>query len=283
MTQNTYSDPGDDIELLRSAAVAAGIMAMGYFRKKVKTWSKENASPVTEADYLVDSFLAQTLMGARPHYGWLSEETADDPIRLKKKRIFIVDPIDGTRGFIRGEDSWTICIAVVENGKPVAGVVYAPARDELYEAVLNGGAKLNANPLIPGPPAGRKPIIPAAKAVHSELAHAGLEYEPGPTLPSLAYRLVQVAAGNLDVGIGRRGAQDWDIAAASIILEESGVEFEDVCAGTPVFNKPETRHSAIAAIADQSLTPIVHTALKNVYGCPEMAEPAKENQTEQTK
>ncbi|MCF6303125.1 MAG: 3'(2'),5'-bisphosphate nucleotidase CysQ [Devosiaceae bacterium] len=277
MTQNTYSDPGEDIELLRSAAVAAGIMAMGYFRKKLKTWSKENSSPVTEADYLVDSFLAQTLTGTRPQYGWLSEETADDLIRLQKKRIFVVDPIDGTRGFIRGDENWSICIAVVEDGRAISGVIYAPARDELYEAVMGQGAKLNGSPLIARISETKTPVIPAAEAVHSELRSAGLEYERGPSIPSLALRLVQVARGQLDVGIGRRGAQDWDIAAASIILKESGVQFEDVCAGAPTFNKEETRHGAIAAITDPSIREVIHTALKNVYGCPEKVKPAKQN------
>ena len=117
----TYAD---DLELLRSSAVAAGIIASSFFRREVKSWNKENASPVSEADILVDRYLASALLQARPSYGWLSEETADNPSRLDCERVFIVDPIDGTRGFLRGEDSWTVCVAVVEHGVPVAGVVY---------------------------------------------------------------------------------------------------------------------------------------------------------------
>ena len=105
-----------DLELLRTAAVTAGIIASSYFRRDLKTWTKENASPVSEADIVLDKFLHSALTTARPDYGWLSEESADDLTRLARSRAFIVDPIDGTRGFIRGEDSWTVSLAVVENG-----------------------------------------------------------------------------------------------------------------------------------------------------------------------
>ena len=269
MTQKNIKNPGDDIELLRSAAVAAGIMALGYFRRDIKSWTKENSSPVTEADFVVDDFLAKTLLGARPDYGWLSEESADDPSRLDKRRIFIVDPIDGTRGFMRGDARWSICLAVVENGVAVAGVIYAPALDELYEAVIDQGAKLNSRPLVWKPNQHPLPVIPAARAVLNELSHDHVDYIEGPTLPSLAHRLVQVATGTLDVAIGRRGAQDWDIAAASVILKECGIGFEDVCVGAPKFNKPEIRHGALAAIRDNSLREAIHDSLKRVYGCPD--------------
>ena len=104
-----------DLELLRTAAVTAGIIASSYFRRDLKTWTKENSSPVSEADIVLDKFLYSALTTARPDYGWLSEESADDFDRLNHARTFIVDPIDGTRGFIRGEDSWTVSLAVVEN------------------------------------------------------------------------------------------------------------------------------------------------------------------------
>ncbi|VAW14983.1 hypothetical protein MNBD_ALPHA11-1709, partial [hydrothermal vent metagenome] len=94
---------------------------MGYFRRDIKTWSKKNSSPVTEADFLVDEFLKQTLLAARPQYGWLSEETTDDLARLNKQTIFVVDPIDGTRGFIRGDNGWSISLAIVKDGVAIAG------------------------------------------------------------------------------------------------------------------------------------------------------------------
>ena len=261
-------DYSDDLELLRSSAVAAGIIASGFFRRDVKSWTKEHDSPVTEADILVDRYLAASLLAARPDYGWLSEETADNPSRLQRDRVFVVDPIDGTRGFLRGEDSWTVSIAVVEHGVPVAGVVFAPVRNEMYDATKGGGARLNGMPVQRHRRAGAPPVIPAPGAVHQEMQAAGLNYERGPMYPSLAYRLVQVATGKLDAAVARRGSQDWDIAAAALILEEAGINFADVCTGFPQFNKRDVRHGALAALADMSLKPIVHAALIAVYGCP---------------
>lgn len=259
----------DDRELLRSAAVTAGIIAAGYFRKDLKTWTKENASPVSEADIVLDKYLNNALLSARPDYGWLSEESVDNPERLSHRRVFVVDPIDGTRGFIRGEDSWTVSLAVVEDGVAIAGVVYAPVRDEMYDAAIGDGARLNGKPLIRQRHPGRTaPLIPAPGAVHQELQAAGLDYTRGPAYPSLAYRLVQVATGKLDAAVARRGSQDWDIAAAALILEESGIGFADVCVGFPQFNKRDVRHGALAALSDMSLKPLVHAALIKVYGCP---------------
>lgn len=258
----------DDLELLRATAVAGGIIASSYFRQDVKSWTKENASPVSEADIVVDRFLAANLLQARPNYGWLSEETADNPSRLDCERVFVVDPIDGTRAFLRGEDYWTLSLAVVENGVPVAGVVYAPARDEMYDAYKGGGARLNGEKLRRSRRAGAPPLIPAPGAVHQEMQAAGLHYTRGPAYPSLAYRLVQVATGRLDAAVARRGAQDWDIAGAAVILAEAGLDLADVCAGFPQFNRRDVRHGALAALGDISLKPLVHAALLKVYGCP---------------
>jgi myo-inositol-1(or 4)-monophosphatase len=257
-----------DLELLRSTAVAAGIIATSFFRRDIKSWHKDNASPVSEADIMVDRYLASALLQARPDYGWLSEETVDHPSRLNCERVFVVDPIDGTRGFLRGEDSWTVSLAVVENGVPVAGVVYAPVRDELYDAVGGEGSRLNGQPIRRSRRAGAAPLIPAPGAVHQEMQAAGLHYSRGPAYPSLAYRLVQVATGKLDAAVARRGSQDWDIAAAALILAESQIDFADVCVGFPQFNKRDVRHGALAALSDMSLKPLVHAALIKVYGCP---------------
>ncbi len=269
----------DDLELLRSTAVAAGIIASAYFRRDVQSWTKENSSPVSEADIVVDRFLAANLLQARPNYGWLSEETTDNPSRLDCERVFVVDPIDGTRAFLRGEDCWTVSLAVVENGVPVAGVVYAPARDELYEACLGEGARLNGQELNRIRRAGAPPLIPAPGAVHQELQASGLDYVRGPAYPSLAYRLVQVATGKLDAAIARRGSQDWDIAGAAIILRESGLDLADVCVGFPQFNKRDVRHGALAALGDMSLKPLVHAALLKVYGCPPETDQATTTET----
>ena len=261
--------PADDLELLRGTAVTAGIIAAGYFRRELKTWTKEFGSPVSEADIVLDRFLHSSLTGARPDYGWLSEESADNADRLARTRVFIIDPIDGTRAFIRGEDTWTVSLAVVEDGVPIAGVVYAPARDQMFEASAGGGARLNGRPITPERPLDRhQPLIPAPGAVHQELQAAGLGYTRGPAYPSLAYRLVQVATGKLDAAVARRGASDWDIAGAAIILAEAGITLEDVCQPTLRFNRADVQHGALAACGDGSLNSLLRAALIRVYGCP---------------
>lgn len=270
------SDWTADLELLRSSAVAAGIIAAGFFRRELKSWTKGNASPVTEADIQIDQFLRQSLCAARPAYGWLSEESADDGSRLAHETIFVVDPIDGTRGFMRGEDSWTICLSVVHRGQAVAGVVYAPARDELYEAALGEGARLNGEMLTRRVHHVKGPVVPAPGAVHAELAAMGHDYVHGPMLPSLAYRLIQAATGVVDAAVARRGAQDWDIAASALILGECGIVLEDVCLGPVRFNRATTRHGALAAVADASLQEPLKAALIRVYGCPDEADDSQQ-------
>ncbi len=279
MAASELPTAAEDCELLRSSAVTAGIIASGYFRRDVKNWTKDNASPVSEADIVLDQFLHAALTTARPSYGWLSEESVDTPERLGRKRCFVVDPIDGTRGFIRGEDSWTVSLAVVEDGIPICGVVYAPARDEMYDAILGAGARCNGKPLVRVEASGfRAPLIPAPGAVHQELQAAGLDYTRGPAYPSLAYRLVQVATGKLDAAVTRRGALDWDIAGAACILGEAGIVLEDVCIGALRFNRPEIRHGALAAFAQPSLKAPLHAALVKVYGCPQPQELELERQ-----
>jgi len=132
-----------DLELVAAAARQAGEIALRYFRREPRHWTKDGNSPVTEADIASDRFLRQHLLEARPDYGWLSEETVDTPDRLGRRRVFIVDPIDGTRGFIEGSEDWCVSVAIVEDGVPRVGALAVPARGEWFEAHAGGGARLN--------------------------------------------------------------------------------------------------------------------------------------------
>ena len=135
-----------DLENLKTAAIEAGKIALGYFNKNYKTWDKEaGAGPVTEADLEIDYFLKIFLLNCEPQYGWLSEETEDGSSRLTKTKVFIVDPIDGTRSFIAGDKTWAHSLAVVENGIPIAAVIHLPKMDLLYTAEVDKGAFLNGN------------------------------------------------------------------------------------------------------------------------------------------
>ena len=138
----------DDLALLIDAAQKAGEIAHSYFGRSPETWYKgKERSPVSEADMASDRFLRDTLLAARPSYGWLSEETLDDPSRLARERIFIVDPIDGTRGFIGGKTDWCVSVAIVENGVAVVGALASPARGNIWWASRGNGAFLNSERL----------------------------------------------------------------------------------------------------------------------------------------
>ena len=147
MAASDLALPAADLALIEDAAREAGEIAMSFFRADNKVWHKHGNSPVSEADFAVDRFLTETLRSARPDYGWLSEETEDSGERLSASRIFVVDPIDGTRGFIDGRREWCISVAVVENGVPVAGVLECPALSETFAAASGEGSRLNGRPL----------------------------------------------------------------------------------------------------------------------------------------
>ncbi len=140
----------EDQALLESAVRAGGAIALKYYQTDYKRWSKEGGSPVTEADLAVNKYLCETLTAARPDYGWLSEESADDAARLSKSHVFVVDPIDGTVAFLKGRPHFTICAAVVVDGRPCCGAIYNPASDELYAARLGEGATRNGVPIHVG-------------------------------------------------------------------------------------------------------------------------------------
>ena len=130
--------PAHDLALLTDAARAAGEIALRYWKNTLTVWDKADSSPVTEADLAVNDMLMAQLRGARPGYGWLSEETPDDTVRLNCEHVFIIDPIDGTRAFIAGERHFSHSLASARNGVVTAAVVYLPALDRLYTAAADG-------------------------------------------------------------------------------------------------------------------------------------------------
>ena len=248
-----------DLALLVDAARQAGQIALRFFKQSQEVWMKGGTSPVSEADYAADSFLTQTLLAARPDYGWLSEEAVDDAARLSAKRTFVVDPIDGTRGFLEGRSEWCVSIAVVEQGQSIAGVLECPAREESYSAVLGGGSFKNgkrlavddARPLtLVGGPADMINALPDDMRRRVKRA----EY-----IPSLAYRLAMVADGRLDASFVRPNSHDWDLAAADLILREAGGDLFDQYGKAPAYGGPETRHGALVAGSGEFLAIMART------------------------
>ncbi len=246
-----------DLALLANAARQAGAMAMGYFRQSPEVWTKGDSSPVSEADLAVDRFLASHLGAARPDYGWLSEESVDDPVRLQHRRIFIVDPIDGTRAFVRGDEDWTVSLAIVEDGRPIAAAVFCPPRDELFLASLGDGTRLNGTRVSTSGAtrlAGARIAGPKGFVRSSAFTDAGVE--PVPLVHSLAYRLSLVAAGRLDAAAASSKACDWDVAAADLLVQEAGGRLTDLDGRPVAYNRETVRHPPLVAA-----TPAMHDAI----------------------
>ena len=221
--------PASDLDLLIRAAEAAGDIALKYWNKQHQTWDKgDGEGPVTEADLEVDEMLQGTLLGARSDYGWLSEESDDLTDRMSKSSVFVVDPIDGTRSFIAGDRTWAHAFAVVDDGVPTAGVVYLPAREEMYTATADG-AFLNGKPIW----ATETHNLDNAEILAPRNVLDADNWKGDPPgfsrhfRPSLAYRMALVAEGRFDAMITFRDAWEWDIAAGAIIAEAAGAISSD--------------------------------------------------------
>ncbi|WP_419906341.1 3'(2'),5'-bisphosphate nucleotidase CysQ [Hoeflea sp.] len=249
-----------DLALIREAAEQAGRMAMGYFRKDPDVWYKDGRSPVTEADIAVNTFLRETLTEARPDYGWLSEETEDDHSRRHHERTFVVDPIDGTRAFVNGEDVWCVSIAVVDAGVPLAGVLACSARDELFEAASGGDARKNGK-LIAAKAAGTGRVMSMPQTVYRNLPEEfARSIDRSAHIPSLAYRIAMVADGRLDATLVKPGSHDWDLAAADLILRNAGGALLNK-KGEPVrYNKKSVSHGLLIAGPERMLPELKNVA-----------------------
>lgn len=254
--------PATDLPLLIDAARDAAGIALRYWRTDQRVEYKEGNSPVSEGDYAVDDFLRACLTEARPDYGWLSEETDDDAGRLNQDRVFVVDPIDGTRSYVDGNATWGISIAVVEAGRPTAGVVFLPARDKLYAASLGGGASLNGTPVRAGDrqePNGATVLAPKPTLDPKWWAN------PPPRVerhfrPSLAYRFCLVAEGRFDALLTIRDAHEWDIAAGTLIAEEGGARVSDRQGSSICFNSRSAKSAGVFAAP-----PVLHDRLIRLY------------------
>ncbi len=244
-------DAGHALGILTTAAKSAGVLALAHFRPGTRTTaaihSKAGGSPVTDADLEADAFLRVRLTAAFPQAGWLSEESPDTAVRLACRDVLVVDPIDGTRAFLTGDPRWTVCVALVREGRPIAGVVHAPALGETYAASLGGGAFLNGQRIMASAIPGALPRIAGPHFLLDAMRARGLAFAAQPKIPSLAYRMVLVASGGLDAGLASGKAQDWDIAAADLIVREAGGVFAGFDGTVPVYNRADTGHPMLMA------------------------------------
>jgi myo-inositol-1(or 4)-monophosphatase len=239
---------------VRDAAREAGEMAARSFRRDARTsarvWSKAGGSPVTAADMAVDAFLARRLNELLPEAGWLSEESINDPSRMGRRFVWVVDPIDGTRAFLSGNPDWCVAIALLAEDRPVLGIVHAPALDSLYEASLGEGARRNGQSvtvssltsLEAARVAGPKPLVDRFERAFSE------RFERLPRVPSLALRIARVAEGAIDLTLVSANACDWDIAASDLILAEAGGRLTSLEGALPAYNRPDPLHGELLAV-----------------------------------
>lgn len=237
-----------DGALLEATVREAGALAQAMFRTELKNWTKGASSPVSEADIAVNDLIEGRLRHATPEYGWLSEESADDPVRLTQRRVWIVDPIDGTRGYLAGREDWCVSVALVEDGVPILAAVFAPVSDEFFFAARGQGATRSGVPIRAttgkaldfSRMAGPKPIIERLG-----LPRDGAAIHP--RIGSLALRLCRIGDGLLDVAFAGGQSRDWDLAAADLIVHEAGGRMT-MLSGEPIgYNRREVTHGVLVA------------------------------------
>ena len=208
-------------------------------------WNKDDKSPVSAADLAVDALLRDQLIRLLPESGWLSEETADSADRLSRDYVWIVDPIDGTRDYIRGRAGWAVSVALVYKGKVTAAWLYAPARHEMLVAVKGEGATCNHAPIT----ASQRAELAGARFPAHDLPKFARDMEASPCPNSIALRMVEVACGRADVLATVRWGAEWDVAAADLIAREAGAIVTDAHGAPLSYNKAEPKAYGVMVTA----------------------------------
>lgn len=246
----TLPSAASDLALLEAAARDAGALARDLMRQPLDITSKGALGPVTNIDLAINVMLEERLLGARPDYGWLSEESPDDHARrIGKARVFMLDPIDGTAALIAKTPQFTISIGIVENGRAFAGAIYNPMTDEMFAGAPGAGMMLNGRRVQASP----RDNLDGARIVGQRSRFADAKWKlPWPKLDiterqSIAYRLAIVAAGQADATILFGFKNEWDIAAGAALVEAAGGIVSDLWGEPLVFNQPDPRAPGAAA------------------------------------
>ena len=243
-----------DQDRLDAILTEAGRIAMGQWPGSghvPEQWSKADDSPVCAADLAVNTFLADQLQALLPSAGWLSEETADRPERLNADLLWLVDPIDGTRDFLRGRDGWAVSVALVSAGRPLFGRLYAPARNQMWRAEAGKGATRNGTRLT----ASKRIGLAGARTPATQLANADADLAMVDRPNSIALRIAMVAADEADIVATLRWGFEWDVGAAALIAREAGAVVTDTFGKPLAYNKRDPRAFGVLATA-----PAIHGA-----------------------
>ncbi|WP_066724274.1 3'(2'),5'-bisphosphate nucleotidase CysQ [Sphingomonas pituitosa] len=236
---------------IAAIAAEAGRHAMARWQSDFARWEKAPGNPVCAVDLEVDALLRARLGGLLPDAGWLSEETVDNADRLSLSRLWVVDPIDGTRDYLRGRPGWAVSIALVEDGQPVIGVLDAPARGEVWTARAGEGAWRNGTALR----AAERTDLPGARVPADQLPKVDRDLVMVPKPNSIALRIAMVAAGEADLVATLRWGHEWDIAAAVLLAREAGAAVTDALGQPLSFNTPAGEAYGVLAT-----TPGIHAA-----------------------
>lgn len=237
------------LDAISDVAERAGRLAMASFRGAFDQWEKSPGNPVSAVDLAVDQFLKDELRKIDPHAGWLSEETADSAERLLCTRVWVVDPIDGTRDYVRGRTGWCISVALAEGGRVIAGVLDAPARGEHWRAAYGAGALRNGAALL----ASRRESMAGARVPADALPRPDRDLVVVDKPNSIALRIAMVAADEADLVATLRWGHEWDVAAAALIAHEAGATVTDAHGNPLRFNS--TKAEAFGVLAT---SPAIH-------------------------
>ena len=229
-----------DHDRLQAIVRQAGAIAQAHWPgagHDLNAWEKTPGDPVSEADIAVDRFLKKELTALLPSAGWLSEETVDAPGRLDNRLIWLVDPIDGTRDFIRGRPGWAVSVALISEGRPLIGMLAAPARGEEWIAIAGQGAERNGNAIR----ASKRTDFSGSRVPADELMKEDRLLEMVEKPNSIALRVAMVAADEADLVATLRWGFEWDIGAATLIAREAGAAISDAFGQPLGYNKRDPR------------------------------------------
>jgi myo-inositol-1(or 4)-monophosphatase len=237
----------------------AGAEALRFASEGFEIHTKPDRSPVTSADLAIDRILHAHLLDAFPRDGWLSEESPDNPARLQKRRIWVIDPIDGTAAFIRREPEFCISVALVEDGRPVVAAVFNPSTGELLSAMRGGGLLLNHQRVLPNDnQICPKPVVALSPWELQIGRFQSLEtYAASRPMQSIAWALALAASGRIHAVATFEPENEWDVAAGALLIEAAGGTVCDGHGQNLGFNRPVPRYEGILAAHPSCPDPVV--------------------------